>query len=612
MSWFSDFVESIGFGTGPGRKAMETPVRRTDRPERFSDQNLQRMHAAAEYVGDSMPPPARPGEERSLSRAREHLAGVEDAYARGRDMRYPDRGDETLYRQQNLRREVARKELEAWQREPERYEDALRKASDAVMARTDLTQRPANIPYDERGPYEAPALRRRDAVAESGAGTGSGFGSGRPIPSVDFGKMRELEIEKARRNGASETKLRVMRENRDPTLVELRILFKEKLLTEDGRVAFDRFLRSHAGSDTHKILGDCATFLGRGAYGTVAKFCDGKPTAREPGKTPYCYSDVCVAVKFQPHGPDAERETGTMRMLSKNPRTRPFVVELLGSRVIDDLLSSPMAVPMARQSGRPKQISVTYMTVYEAPYNSLSDLIEQAPEAEIQAKLPGLVQQVMRAVAVLRQEFPHLRHNDLSPNNVFLDGPNCERAVIGDWGLAQDVKPTDVSPHLVLWHWQPRRGSLCTFEPLWARLTEPGPGATNSVKEVQSNLMSYVLPMDCEYYDWFFFLFWVRRMLKYRNIVVGLVESMFTHMFDNDYVLRIPNYGVLIEGELNDESCTTSYAAFPGRLTGLMQFLTQRAVEARRLPTVADVYARAFGEPPVAPKTIADDDDDDY
>lgn len=614
-SWWSDFVAGIGFGTEPGRKAMQTPVSRGDRPTQFSDEGLQRIDAAAKYVvatrsgkaddddddasaGALRPPPER---ERTLAQARGHLDAVVGADARRRNLGLPDYSGAHFSQRQDAMRDVKKREIETLEKEPERYRQALRDASDAVMDRTDLSREPVYVPYDERGPLEAPALRRSDAVvAHSGAG--------RPIsiPSVDLAKMRELEIEKARRQGASETKLRVMREQREPTKVELRILFKEKLLTEDGRFAFDRFLRSQAGSDTHKILGDCASFLGRGAFGTVAKFCEGKPVRRDPAQTPYCYSDVCIAVKFQPHGPESERELGMMRMLTANEKTRPFVVELLGSRVIDDLV----AIPLPSLTHRPtpkRQISVAYMTVYEAPYNTLSDFIERAPEAEVEAKMPGLVQQVMRAVAVLRREFPHLRHNDLSPNNVFLDGPGCERAVIGDWGLARDVKPFDVTRDMVLWHWQPVGRSMCDFEPLWARMYDDPirMGRLMDERTVHKHFLAYTLPMDCEYYDWFFFLFWVRRQLQHRGVTVRVVDQIYNYMFDNDFVLRMPHFGVLVADERDDESCTTSYAPYPGRLTGHMQHQIQRAVSGRRLPTVADVYTRTFG--PV--DEVADDDD---
>lgn len=335
------------------------------------------------------------------------------------------------------------------------------------------------------------------------------------------------------------------------------------------------------GSETRRVLKDCQTFLGKGGFGAVTRLC-----ARDGEDPSGCSADACIAVKYQRMSSNARREVMILEALSGVPEIAPFVPRLLGHR---DLDSASM---------------VMYMEVLRAPFATLMDFILTASRPMVEAWLPDLVRQVMQGLVRIQRHFPNLRHNDLNPKNVFLHGDNSDYAVIGDWGLAQDVASPEVareSPY-VLWHYRPSWwGLFGPYAPVIVDFRDPTKPVPEDAKfEPDEKDKSYLMPFQCQYYDWHLFVYWVAQFLARRAkarreppIPTPFLTAIYERMFNNAFVVHHPEYEDLVSYDPDAESIPDT-TPFPGRLTAQMQYDIERAIAEGKLPTLEQAYADIY------------------
>lgn len=355
------------------------------------------------------------------------------------------------------------------------------------------------------------------------------------------------------------------------------IRFSKGLMDLDSRRMWDKFVVVKTGSESHRIMEDCLSFLGKGAHGIVAQACE--TDLSDPSG---CSADVCIAIKFQKETADSLREARFLEMLTGNPELRPYVTQLYGQRRILD-----PNVPIFKP---PQYMHIMYMEVLRAPYQNVTEFIERAPAPLVVRQLPDIIRQVLMALILIRRRFPGIKHNDLSPNNVFLTGLRAERAVIGDWGLAFDIGSPDlesVPSSVVLWDYRWEDG---TPRPVFQDYRKIGRYIEPSETFAPDNNLdnAYMIPTPCQYYDWHLFMFWVQKYLNTRAIHVPIVRTIRTLMFDNAMVQLHPKYRHLVE-------VRNRINPYPGRLTGEMQLEIEIAISEARLVSLEKAYERLFG-----------------
>lgn len=357
---------------------------------------------------------------------------------------------------------------------------------------------------------------------------------------------------------------------------EIVLRFADGLLALDSRRLFDKYVVAMSGSESRRILSDCLTYLGKGAHGVVAQSC-----ATDDMDPSGCSADACIAIKFQKNTSDAQREAQLLDAFSKNAEFAPFVTKIFGQRAV-----LRMDVPVFK----PKEyLHVTYMEVLRAPFSNVTDMLKFAPTNFIARRLPDIVRQVMRGLVLLHRHYPGVKHNDLSTNNVFLTGPDCERAVMGDWGLAWDMDSAEVravTDTVVLWDYA--WVSSSSVRPVFQDYRHIGRVIDPAERFApKPDHKAYMIPIRCQYYDWHQFMFWVDEYLARRNIHVPVVREIFRLMFDNPLVRMNPKYQHLVR-------TISSMTPFPGRLTGQMQLDVETAISEGRLLSLEDAYARLF------------------
>lgn len=324
--------------------------------------------------------------------------------------------------------------------------------------------------------------------------------------------------------------------------------------------------------EPNSLVNQCLRLLGSGNYGVVMERC-----ALDSSRA-NCDTGACVAIKFQVDTSTTALETKHATDLSIMRETSEFVPRIFGSRTF-----------YAPKYG--KSYHATIMEVLRSPYPTVTHLLTEAPRQTVESLLPHVMQRVLAGLVAVQSVFPLLRHNDLGPYNVFLDGPDSRRVLLGDWGLSFDVdadrrsKTSTLAQPWVLWTVEENRRNhvLVNIDTHERRVV------TSDDEMLDDELIvSYVAPIWCEYYDFFYFVYRVHRaLLKRFGPVDGFfasVERVRMLMFRNRFVLDHPDFEDLV-----------AKSRFPGRLTTLMQVEIQSAIARGELPSLKIAYDRLFG-----------------
>lgn len=339
---------------------------------------------------------------------------------------------------------------------------------------------------------------------------------------------------------------------------------------EDMHEELDRSMKVKSAPEG--LVNECLRLLGSGNYGVVVERCAPKRASKGAGVA-RCDTGACVAIKFQVETSTTALETQHASDLAHHRATAEFVPRIYSSRTF--------YAPKYR-----KTYHATAMEVLRSPFPTVAHLLTNAPLDTIKTLLPHIVDRIFAGLVAVRSAFPLLRHNDLGPYNVFLDGPDARRVLLGDWGLSFDLeadrrsRPSTLSRPWVLWTVEDNRKNyvLVNLDTHERRVVQEGDSELDD--EI---LVSYVAPILCEYYDIFYCMFRVRRALMKRfGLVDGAiptVERVFDIMFRNSYVMMHPDYEDLVEK-----------GRFPGRLTTLMQVEIQSAIVRGELPSLTKAY----------------------